>query len=95
MDCNPYLGFAASLACGYLGLKEGKMPRAECQGDAYMSADDLPTNLGDALDLLVECAPMREVLGDDFCNVYEFGETQRIQGVPAGHLALGNANICC
>ncbi|MCK7574836.1 MAG: glutamine synthetase family protein [Chromatiales bacterium] len=35
MDCNPYLGLAASPACGYLGLKEGKMPRPECTGDAW------------------------------------------------------------
>ena len=71
MDCNPYLAFAASLACGYLGLKEGKMPRSECLGDAYMSDTDLPYNLGDALDLLADCAPIRDVLGPEFCGVYE------------------------
>ena len=71
MDCNPYLGFAASLACGYLGLLDGKMPRAECTGDAYMSADELPTNLGDALDLFVGSAPVRDVLGPEFCSVYD------------------------
>ncbi|NCU21544.1 glutamine synthetase, partial [Candidatus Falkowbacteria bacterium] len=71
MDCNPYLGLAASLACGYLGLKEQKMPRPECTGDAYMSEDELPYNLGDALDLMADSAPMREVLGVEFCNVYE------------------------
>jgi glutamine synthetase len=27
MDCNPYLGIAASLACGYLGLMEAIEPR--------------------------------------------------------------------
>jgi glutamine synthetase len=26
MDCNPYLGIAASLACGYLGLVESDRP---------------------------------------------------------------------
>lgn len=71
MDCNPYLGLAASLACGYLGLKQRKMPRAECTGDAYMSADELPYNLGDALDLMAESAPMRDILGPEFCSVYE------------------------
>lgn len=71
MDCNPYLGLAASLACGYLGLIEAENPRAECLGDAYTSQDDeLPYNLGDALDLLEESAPMREVLGPEFCLVY-------------------------
>ncbi len=28
MDVNPYLGIAASLACGYLGLVEGNDARA-------------------------------------------------------------------
>lgn len=71
MDCNPYLGIAASLACGYLGLKEGKMPRPECTGNAYSSSDELPYNLGDALDLLEEDTALREVLGEDFCGVYD------------------------
>ncbi len=71
MDCNPYLGFAASLACGYIGLMEKKLPRPECLGDAYMNEDHLPTNLGDALDLLAECEPVREVLGAEFCEIYE------------------------
>jgi len=71
MDCNPYLGIAVSLACGYLGLKEGKTPRAECTGDAYMGEDELPYNLGDALDLFEENAALREVLGADFCKLYD------------------------
>lgn len=71
MDCNPYLGIAASLACGYLGLKEAKMPRAECLGDAYMSEDELPYNLGDALDLFAESEAIHDVLGPEFCKVYE------------------------
>ena len=72
MDCNPYLGIAASLACGYLGLVEGENPRGECLGDAYMSSqDELPYNLGDALDMMAENTPMRGVLGEDFTAVYE------------------------
>ncbi|WP_038080317.1 glutamine synthetase family protein [Thioclava pacifica] len=71
MDCNPYLGLAASLACAYLGLKEQQMPKPECLGDAYMSAEDVPVNLGDALDLFSEDAKIRDVLGHEFCAVYE------------------------
>ena len=71
MDCNPYLGLAASLACGYLGLKDQKMPRAECIGDAYKGIDELPLNLGDALDLLSESQPIQDVLGAEFCSVYD------------------------
>ena len=36
-----------------------------------MGDDELPTNLGDALDEMVESAPMREVLGSEFVAVYE------------------------
>ncbi|MFV0301590.1 MAG: glutamine synthetase family protein, partial [Paracoccus sp. (in: a-proteobacteria)] len=71
MDCNPYLGIAASLACGYLGLTEAENPRAECLGDAYMSEDELPLTLGDALDIMADSAPMRSVLGEEFAAVYE------------------------
>lgn len=71
MDCNPYLGLAASLATGYLGLIQQDNPRAECLGDAYMSDDELPTSLGDALDLMVESDALREVLGSEFFDVYE------------------------
>ncbi len=71
MDCNPYLGLAASLACGYLGLKEGKLPKPECVGDAYMNETDLPYNLGDALDLLEEDAALMDVLGREFSGVYD------------------------
>lgn len=71
MDCNPYLGIAASLACGYLGLIEGKMPRAECTGDAYNIETDLPYTLSDALDLLEEDTALREVLTPEFCQIYD------------------------
>ena len=71
MDCNPYLGFAASLACGYLGLTELRDPRPEYLGDAYMSEDELPLTIGDALDLMVASEAMRGVLGQEFVSVYE------------------------
>ncbi len=53
------------------GLVEAEAPRAECLGDAYMSQDELPYNLGDALDLMDENAAMREVLGAEFIAVYQ------------------------
>jgi glutamine synthetase len=71
MDCNPYLGIAASLACGYLGLMEAKAPRPEFSGSAYIDNDDIPTNLGDALDLLIEDKALCEVLGPTFIGVYD------------------------
>ncbi len=71
MDCNPYLGIAASLACGYLGLKEKIDPREERTIEFTASDDEIPLNLGDALDLLADCQPIRAVLSDQFCLVYE------------------------
>ena len=70
MDCNPYLGIAATLACGYLGLMERKHPRPEFKASAYIDSTEIPTNMGDALDLLAEDAALCEVLGADFCKVY-------------------------
>ncbi len=71
MDCNPYLGMVATMVCGYLGLMEKKMPRPEAKGNAYINADQLPTTLGDALDIFSECQPVREALGSEFCDIYE------------------------
>ena len=70
MDCNPYLGIAASLACGYLGLIEGQEPGPETRGDAYASDDAIPRGLGDALDLFRDAPAMTEVLGPEFCKLY-------------------------
>jgi len=71
MDCNPYLGIAATLACGYLGLMQKKGARPEFLGSAYIDSDEIPVNLGDALDLFGEDAALQEVLGPMFCRVYE------------------------
>jgi glutamine synthetase len=70
MDCNPYLGIAATLACGYLGLKEARLPRPEFAGNAYIDSDDIARNLGDALDTLEEDTALTEVMGVDFVKVY-------------------------
>ncbi|MCT8159787.1 glutamine synthetase family protein [Pseudoruegeria sp. SHC-113] len=70
MDCNPYLGIAASLACGYLGLLEGKRPDAQYKGDAYDDEEDIPHGLYGALDLFDAAEDMQKVLGEDFCRVY-------------------------
>jgi glutamine synthetase len=80
MDCNPYLGIAASLACGYLGLMEKKQPKPEFKGDAYEGDGDIPQVLGSALDLFEEATEMHKILGPDFARVYaivkraEYGE---------------------
>ncbi len=70
MDCNPYLGIAASLACGLLGLEEQIMPLPECKTDSYQGDGDVPQVLGDALDLFEEAPKLHEVLGPEFARVY-------------------------
>ncbi len=71
MDCNPYLGIAATLACGYLGLMEKKQPRPEFKSNAYIDGDDIPTTMGDGLDRLEDDKALWEVLGTEFCQVYD------------------------
>ncbi|MFN3146844.1 MAG: glutamine synthetase family protein [Paracoccaceae bacterium] len=71
MDCNPYLGIAASLACGYIGLMEGKDPKPECTKDAYVAEPEIPRGLGEALDLFAEARVVRDTLGEEFARVYE------------------------
>lgn len=70
MDVNPYLAIAGSLACGYLGLKEKKKPRAQFKGDAYASDEGLPMTLAEALDNLENAPAIRDILGEDFCRTY-------------------------
>jgi glutamine synthetase len=71
MDCNPYLGIAATLACGYLGLINKTEARPEFTGSAYIDSEDIPVNLGDALDLLEEDKALQDVVGVDFVKVYD------------------------
>jgi glutamine synthetase len=71
MDCNPYLALAVSLACGYLGMKSGMVPRDAVTGEAYKRAWALPRDLLSALDLFEDCPEIQEVLGRDFCTIYK------------------------
>ncbi|MCL4124503.1 UNVERIFIED_CONTAM: hypothetical protein GTU68_000027 [Idotea baltica] len=70
MDCNPYLCIAASLACGYLGMKNELRPDKRFHGDAYEGEGELPRGLHMALDLFDANEEMHEVLGPDFARVY-------------------------
>ncbi|MES0860798.1 glutamine synthetase family protein [Ruegeria sp. SCPT10] len=70
MDCNPYLGIALSLACGYLGLTQQERPRRQFYGDAYEGDGDIPQVMGNALDLFDEATELHKVLGPEFARVY-------------------------
>ncbi|MGJ8610193.1 MAG: glutamine synthetase, partial [Octadecabacter sp.] len=70
MDCNPYLCIAASLACGYLGMKNKMRPNDIFTGDAYEGDGELPQGLYSALDLFNANADMHQMLGPEFARVY-------------------------
>ncbi|PYE85691.1 glutamine synthetase family protein [Pseudoroseicyclus aestuarii] len=70
MDCNPYLCIAASLACGYLGMKNEIWPDKRYRGDAYEADDAIPQGLGAALEQFDAAKAIHEVLGPDFARVY-------------------------
>ena len=71
MDCNPYLGIAASLACGYLGLLEGKRPEASLKGEAADGEEVIPRDLHTALERFEAANDMHDILGPEFCRVYQ------------------------
>lgn len=69
-DANPYVALAATLACGYLGIKNRIEPGTECTVDAYLGAHQLPRSLGEALELLRADEELAAVLGKEFVTVY-------------------------
>jgi glutamine synthetase len=69
-DANPYVALAATLACGYIGIKKRIDPSPECKGDAYLGDYQLPRSLGEALALLRAEKDLHEVLGAQFITVY-------------------------
>ncbi|TVQ55478.1 MAG: glutamine synthetase [Rhodobacteraceae bacterium] len=70
-DANPYLAFAASLACGWLGMVNELEPTAPLEKNAYQfKSQRLPRHLLDALYNLRRSTAMREVLGDMFVSIF-------------------------
>jgi glutamine synthetase len=61
---------AATLACGYLGMKNRIDPTPECKGDAYLSEYQLPRSLSEALSWLADEKDLHDVLGKSFITVY-------------------------
>jgi glutamine synthetase len=69
-DVNPYLAIAASLACGYLGMKDKLDPSPPETGNAYRLPFALPRTLNESLELLEGNERMCTLLGDRFVQVY-------------------------
>jgi len=70
VDVNPYLALAASLACGYLGMKQGLKPSEPLTGSAYEQPHQLPRHLDDAVEKLMQCAPLVDLFGEHFIQTY-------------------------
>ena len=70
MDCNPYLAIAASLACGYLGMINKIKPRPAAQKEVWECEYPLPTSLSSALNLLDEADEIKQLLGEEFCQLF-------------------------
>ena len=71
IDCNPYLALAASLACGYLGMTEKTQPSQAYKGDAYQGEYGVPRGIQEALVAFDNCAPLKDLLGEQFSSVYQ------------------------
>ena len=69
-DVNPYLAIAASLACGYLGMREQIKPKQPIEGDAYSMETTLPHTLREAVNELLDCKALHPILGDKFVRLY-------------------------
>ncbi|MBB6521941.1 glutamine synthetase family protein [Pseudoteredinibacter isoporae] len=70
MDANPYLSIAASLACGYLGIKNKIDPGEPYADDAYEEGIDVARSLQTAISLLRDCPEVAEVMGPEFIKAY-------------------------
>ncbi|POZ60211.1 glutamine synthetase family protein [Chromobacterium alticapitis] len=70
VDVNPYLAMAASLACGYLGMRDKLEPSEPLTGSAYEQPHQLPRHLDDAIDMLLRCKPLAELFGEHFVETY-------------------------
>jgi len=69
-DANPYLAMAATLACGYLGIREKLLPTEPLSGSAQDKGYGLPRSLEDSLRYLADCAPLQDIIGKRFVSAY-------------------------
>ncbi len=85
-DANPYLAFAAMLAAGMAGVREGLDCGPEYHGNAYLDEKltRLPSSLRDATDLFERSKFARAAFGDDVVEFY--AHHARLE-----HAAFGNA----
>lgn len=70
-DANPYFAIATSLACGYLGMKEGLEPSAEFKGSAYEARGKaLPRHFLEGMKNMRRNKAIKEIFGEGFVETY-------------------------
>lgn len=72
VDANPYLAIAATLACGYAGIKNKIQPSAPYEGNACEEEISLARSLEEALRGLEELNDVEEIIGADFLRAYRW-----------------------
>ena len=83
-DVNPYLAFAATLASGYLGMKQKLKPSEPHMGTANMEVVEVARTLEEGLRHLQDSPEVKDVFGDLFLRAYtsvkldEFEEFNRV-----------------
>ncbi|WP_374320509.1 glutamine synthetase family protein [Aquabacterium sp.] len=70
VDANPYLAMAATLACGWLGMRDHLQPSDPTEDSAWNVSHELPRHLEDAIEVMRVCEPMKDVLGDTFVDAF-------------------------
>ncbi|MDX1430821.1 MAG: glutamine synthetase family protein [Gammaproteobacteria bacterium] len=79
-DANPYLAIAASLACGYLGMKQDLTPSEPLTGSAYELPYELPLSLEESILRLRDCQPLIDALGERFVMAYTAVKESELRG---------------
>jgi len=69
-DVNPYIAIAASLACGFIGMKQNLKPSKPLLGNAYDEPLQVSRDWYGALNRLSDCAALNDILGEEFIKVY-------------------------
>lgn len=69
-DANPYIAIAASLAAGYLGIRDRIEPLPLMGRNAYNEERTLPRTLDGALKQMIACEPVIDLLGEGFIRAF-------------------------
>jgi glutamine synthetase len=61
---------AATLACGWLGMRQRLQPGEPMEGSAWNLRHELPRHLEDAIEAMRACEAVKEVLGEHFVDAF-------------------------